>query len=217
MQDPEAVIAVVRNAFAGTEYPGDAWLVGSTDGCEPEEEVGPFRTKTDWRELNGDFLDNFPGALHFFSEAALRFFLPAYLVADLRGQLHTADPCFTLTHGFCELDRPALGEEKPMPPPFGRSAFVNPRRYGALTFEDYAHYRLSVFPREEATAIVAYLEHLRAATDLRAACIQAALDRFWYQRARSAPATAELTRHLKQQREFMDYLDSQTAPEGPVA
>ena len=43
----------------------------------------------------------------------------------------------------------------------GRTQFVNPRRFGAMTFCDYARFRLSVFTREEAGAIVAYLEFKR--------------------------------------------------------
>ena len=40
----------------------------------------------------------------------------------------------------------------------GKSAFVNPRRYGAMTWHDHARCLLSVFTREEAQAIVAYLK-----------------------------------------------------------
>lgn len=45
-------------------------------------------------------LDAHYSALSFFSEAAFRFFFPAYLIADLRGELRTADPLFHLTGGF---------------------------------------------------------------------------------------------------------------------
>jgi hypothetical protein len=38
---------------------------------------------------------------------------------------------------------------------------MNPRRYGAMTSHDYARYRLSIFTKEEATAIVAYLRYKR--------------------------------------------------------
>jgi hypothetical protein len=45
-------------------------------------------------------LDGHANALGYFSEAGFRFFLPAYLIADLHGQLNTADPLFHMTHGF---------------------------------------------------------------------------------------------------------------------
>ena len=62
----------------------------------------------------------------------------------------------------------------------GKSAFVNPLRYGTMTWHDYARCQLSVFIREEAGAIVAYLEYRRDA-DLHgfyAEEIHAALDSF---------------------------------------
>src|SRR5262249_17670226 len=41
-------------------------------------------------------------ALAFFSHAAHRYYLPAFLIADVLDLLRTADPIFYLTHG---LDR----------------------------------------------------------------------------------------------------------------
>jgi hypothetical protein len=43
MQDVEAAMTLIHRAFDPAVYPGDAWLIGSRDGCEPEDEVGPFR------------------------------------------------------------------------------------------------------------------------------------------------------------------------------
>src|SRR5262245_25648763 len=100
MSDQEAIIAKIQAAFGANDYPGDYYLQGSFDGTEPEDEVGPFRGKQVWGEIEPDFLDAHAAALSFFSEAGLRFFLPAYLVADLRDQLSTADPLFHLIHGF---------------------------------------------------------------------------------------------------------------------
>ena len=68
---------------------------GSFDGCEPAEEVGPFTTIEDWRLAEPALLDAHYCALSFFSAGGFRFFIPAYMVADLRGQLLTADPCST--------------------------------------------------------------------------------------------------------------------------
>jgi hypothetical protein len=110
------------------------------------------------------------------ADALMRYFLPAYLIADVRDELKTADPVFTLTYGFAT------------------SAFVNPIRYGGITTEDYARFRLSVFSREEASAIVDYLQFARERDDLGLTrdAVDAALQRFWLERARSAPAMADL-------------------------
>ncbi len=181
-------------------------LQGSFEGDEPFDEVEPFKGHTDWKALEPAFLDAHAGALSFFTPAAFRFYLPAYLVADLQGQLKTADPEFHLTHGFTdnmvEIPTPVRLFKRTI----GKSELVNPRRYGAMTFHDYARYRLSVFTREEAAAICTYLEYrTHAAThDFEKPHLQAALDAFWLERARSAPTAESLRQYLAEQAEFIE-------------
>jgi len=91
-QSKEAVIRSVIAAFENTSYPGDDYLLGSRQGCEPSDEVLAFQLKVKWQELTAEFLDQHAGALHFFSEAGLRFFLPVFLVVDVRGELKYAEP-----------------------------------------------------------------------------------------------------------------------------
>ena len=45
MIDKEIVIEQIREVFDGNVYPGDAFLQGSFEGCEPYEEAGFFRGK----------------------------------------------------------------------------------------------------------------------------------------------------------------------------
>jgi len=198
MMDKDSVAAAIRGAFARTPYPGDPFLVGSTEGCEPEEEAGAFRGLTDWREIDAAFLDGHYVALSFFSEGAFRFFLPAFMLADLEGGLLTADPVGELTGGFSELSIEVEAGGRTFTRRSGGACLLNPRRYGAMTFGDYSRMRLSVFTREEAAAIVAYLEY-RGETDdsgSSRAAIAVALDRFWRERARSAPPAAALDAHV---------------------
>ncbi|MGE0548686.1 MAG: DUF6714 family protein [Kofleriaceae bacterium] len=94
MTDREAaLLAQIEAAFANVRYPGDDDLTNSTYGSEAEALVRDFRGKTDWRALSADFLNNAAEgcALSFFSHAALRFYLPAYLMADVRGELTSGD------------------------------------------------------------------------------------------------------------------------------
>lgn len=205
MSDIQAVIEAIRHAFAESDYPGDAYLQGSREGCEPGEEVGPFAGKRRWQEVEPAFLDAHAGALSFFSEAGLRFYLPAYLVADLNGQLGVADPLFHVTHGFAEVDVEVPTSGGTHLVRAGKSALVNPRRYGAMAFQDYARYRLSVFAREEAEAIVAYLEYRRDVTTTGTVreVIDAALESFWLERAQTAPRLEDLRRHVAQQNAFL--------------
>ena len=91
MQKKEEVINRIVQAFSSTLYPGDQFLQGTFEGCEPFDEVGAFVGKTDWRSLDCKMLDAHYCALNFFSEGGFRFFLPAYLITDLRDELLTAD------------------------------------------------------------------------------------------------------------------------------
>ena len=205
MTDREAVIEHIHKAFDPTPYPGDAYLLGSSEGCEPAEEAAPFKGQRDWGALDAELLDSRYNALSFFSEAAFRFFLPAYLIADLLGKLKTADPLFHLTGGFHEISVRVPMRTRDFTRRTGGSVLVNPRRYGAITFGDYARYRLSVFTREEARAIVAYL-HCRRDADvdgLHGAAIDAALDSFWLERAERAPSAESLERHLEEEKEYL--------------
>jgi hypothetical protein len=78
--DRDALIAAIDGAFTA-EHPGNPFLQGSFEGCEPFDEVGAFVGQTDWRTLEPGFLDDHASALSFFSEAGLRCYLPACLVA----------------------------------------------------------------------------------------------------------------------------------------
>jgi hypothetical protein len=190
----EPVIAEIISAFGDNEYPGDEYLLGSREGCEPFEEIQPFIGQADWKNVPAKLMDDHSGALHFFSEAGLRFYLPAYLVADLREELQSAEPVFTLTNGFSNLSVPHEIDGQIFIHKTGKDAFINPKRYGALTFEDYARFRLSVFTRQEAKAITSYLEFKRDQVSLafEREQIVAALDAFWYQRGKTAPSGQQL-------------------------
>ena len=201
----QEVIARIQEAFGTNAYPGDGFLQGSFEGCEPYDEVGAFVGKTDWRTLDSAMLDTHYTALGFFSEAGFRFFLPAYLIADLRGELRTAEPLFHLWHGFA-----SISAEVPVPPETfvrtsGGATLLNPRRYGAMTWGDYARYRLSVFTREEAQAIVAYMSCKieQDTMGMDQPRIDAALKEFWLDRAEHAPTREALEGHLKEERAFM--------------
>ncbi|HSL05890.1 MAG TPA: hypothetical protein VK901_20435 [Nitrospiraceae bacterium] len=111
------------------------------------------------------------------------------MIADLEDQLQTADPVFHLTNGFSDKIIQFSAGQRIYGKTIGKSAFVNPQRYGAMTRQDHARCRLSVFTREEADAIVAYLEYKRDVDLLKfnADEIDAALDSFWWDRAVNGP------------------------------
>jgi len=205
MQSKEQVIEHIRQAFCDTERPSDPFLQGSHEGCEPGESVAPFIGVADWSQLDPAILDASYNALSFFSEGGFRYFLPAYLIADLQDRLQTADPVFHLTNGFSDKVIKIPAGQRSYEKTIGKSAFVNPLRYGAMTWHDHARSQLSVFTREEAGAIVAYLEYKRD-TDphgLNAEEINAGLDTFWRNRAANGPTHHAVRQHLKEEAEYM--------------
>lgn len=205
MREKQRVIEHIRQAFRETERPGDAFLQGSHEGCEPGESVAPFIGITDWSQLNPTILDANYTVLSFLSEGGFRYFLPAYLIADLEERLQTAEPLFHLTNGFFDRVLKMPAGPRVYEKTIGKSAFVNPRRYGAMTWHDHARCQLSVFTREEAGAILAYLEYKRDKDPhgLNAEEINAALDSFWRDRAANGPTHQSVRQHLTEEAEYL--------------
>jgi predicted RNA polymerase sigma factor len=75
---------------------------------------------------------------------------------------------------------------------------------GAMTWSDSARHRLSVFTREEAKAIVAYMTYKseRDSAGLDRARIDAALNEFWFDRAENAPTRAVVEAHVREEERF---------------
>jgi hypothetical protein len=142
------------------------------EGDEPFLLEREFAGKNDWTRLDAAFLDQAPdgyaSALSFFSDEAFRFYLPAYLIADIDGALGSSDPVFHLCHG---LDNSSKDER------------VNPRRYGKQTWFDLMSRKFGIFTREESKAIVEYLKFKGEADDFMKERIDQALKNYWFARA----------------------------------
>lgn len=203
--DAQRVIEQIRKAFQNTEHPGDAFLQGSQEGCEPGEVTSPFKGVAHWTQIDQAILDPNYTALSFFSEGGFRHFLPAFLIADLNDQLQTADPIFHLTNGFSDQVVKLPAGSRIYDKTIGKSAFVNPRRYGAMTWHDFVCSKLAIFTREEAGAIVAYLEWKRDADPhgINREEIDAALNSFWRLRAKEAPTHETLRQHLQSEAAYL--------------
>jgi hypothetical protein len=201
--DKDHLIELIRLAFSHTDHPGDGFLLGSRESDDAFEAVEPFRGHSDWSTVDPAILDENYDALSFLSEGGFRFFLPAFLIADLNGLLETADAVFHLASSFHDTTVNVPIGDQVFEKRIGKSALLNPRRFGAMTFEDYARFRLSVFTRQEAAAIVAYLEYRRSLPDaLDREEIEAALDSFWRDRAATAPTADLLAAHIESEDRF---------------
>lgn len=166
----DPLIENIPTAFAKVVYPGDDNLTDSTYGEEPEALVEDFRGKTDWRALDAAFLDQAPdgwgSALSFFSGPALRFYLPAYLIADVNGQLQTADPGFSLCWGLT----PMAAAKKIAKP------------WGGGTIGEYTTARFDLFDAAQVSTIVAYLWWKLESSGGYDPVIEQALEHYWLDR-----------------------------------
>lgn len=112
-QDPEisALLHEIRAAFAQTPYPGDDQLSGSEQGDEPAENAMELRG-IPWLTAHPILLARCHTALSFLSTDGFRYYLPAFLSADLLAfdsvwKAHAdanwesnAEPVFELTRGL---------------------------------------------------------------------------------------------------------------------
>jgi Family of unknown function (DUF6714) len=168
----ERLKAEISDAFSSVERPAGWALRGSSEGDEPFLVEKEFQDKADWRTVDPKFLDQAPNglasALSFLSDEAFRYYLPAYLLADLDGRLQRVDPVFYLCHGLTDA---------------GRQAAVNPQRYGARTWLDAQQHRFSVFTKAQARAIRSYLRYKAEVDVLSRTEIEEALKNYWSARA----------------------------------
>ena len=163
------LIERLEKAFEAVIYPGDNNLTVSTYGEEPAALVETFRDKTDWHALSAAFLDQAPdgwgSALSFFSAAALQFYLPAYLIADIRGELKIADPAIRLC--------------APVTPSADRQKIAKP--WGGGTLGQRNREAFALFDAQQASAIVAYLRWKLEIGGYQPT-IEQALEYYWSQR-----------------------------------
>jgi hypothetical protein len=173
MTQTNDLIARIEQAFADVAYPGDDDLTDSSYGEEPAAPIEDFRGKTDWRALDSGFLDQAPdgwaSALSFFSGRALRFYLPAYLIADLRGELMSADPVSRL----CSSVTPQLESKKIA------------KAWGGGTMGDHARAAFALYDAAQVSVIVEYLWWRRETTDGYDLLIDQALESYWLERDES--------------------------------
>jgi hypothetical protein len=160
----------IKIAFASVEYPGDNDITNSTYGAEPEALKREFTAKKDWRILDSKFLDQAPEgwrtALGFFSDRAFHFYLPAYLIADIRGDLTEVCPEFHLYYGITARNKNDKIAEI----------------WGGGTVGSRARQRFDLFSKEQAAVIVDYLQwKLNIYEDQE---IIQALDNYWLVRIR---------------------------------
>jgi hypothetical protein len=99
----DRVLGLVRKAFEGVKLGEGVGLRQGqgVDDYADECTLASYRAqdeKDDWSAIPIADLDRCYSSLSFFDADGMRFHLPAYLVADLKGCLQTADPLFHLVY-----------------------------------------------------------------------------------------------------------------------
>lgn len=184
--DPQVadLFRLIRDAFAATPYPGDNRLCGSDQGDEPAEYAMELRGLR-WETVHPELLAHCYAALSFLSAEGFRYFLPAFLLADLLEWESNANPVFHLTHGHAEAEAeveldPAIWEG--LETLFGEKAAAVLRNVGDHHLRSdrrqYAIARHAGFTRQERLAIIRYLEY-RAIDDYERPEIESALAGYW--------------------------------------
>ena len=188
--DPEiaALCAEIRSAFASTPRPPENDLCACRDD-EAAENAMELRGLA-WSSIHPELLANCYTALTFLSNAAHRYYLPAFLIADLMYLSNwdpifssNAEPVFGLTYGLYEPEEadltPADRQELEGILGAGRLAFleahppvVNERRLDTI-------HRMRGFTLPERRAIIRYLEYRAEDDDFHAAMIRPALQSYW--------------------------------------
>lgn len=89
----DELIIRISGAFRGVTLGNGVGLqqARGLDDFEDEETCAAYREsdeKQDWRAISSDDLNHFNSSLSFFDPEGMRFHLPAFMVAELRGEYH---------------------------------------------------------------------------------------------------------------------------------
>ena len=167
LKSAEPLIAELYEVFPAKRYESIGSLVGVyvDIGGEVSDLEREFADKTDWTQIDPEWLDAAPNgwasARSFFSDAARLFYLPAYILADIHGQLeHSNGAAFDLTHGFVPAVKPKDVER------LGEELSVN---WSDLT-------------EAQVRAVVRFLEWAAVWNEFDGEDIRPALEAYWYPR-----------------------------------
>ena len=164
----DKLIEQIRSAFADVKYPGDKKLTNSF-GEEAEALENEFRGITDWSALDPEFLNQAPSgwgtAMSFFSGEGLQFYLPAYLIVDIKGLLEIGDA----TTRLCSFVTPQMENRKLA------------KFYGGGTLGEHARKEFELFSPHQVSAIVSYLRW-KLEKDGYNPTVEQALENYWLTR-----------------------------------
>jgi hypothetical protein len=167
LSNKDQLIQKIAEAFSEVEFPGSDKLVAPSYGEEPDQVRNHFAGQSNWNKLAPGFLD-FDGALSFFSDQAFRFYLPAFMIADLNEQLEYNNPAIRL----CWALTPQSENQKIA------------KVWGGGTIGERAKECFGHFSEEQVQSIVSYLDW-KALKEEGNLTIEQALENYWLKRRNS--------------------------------
>lgn len=135
------LIQKIVDAFSGIEFPGDDKLVNPSYDEEPDLVRNHFVGQNNWNKLTPEFID-FDGALSYFSNEAFRFYIPAFMIADIHGELKNNDPTVPLCWSLI--------------PPSETQKIA--KVWGGGTMKSQSSERFKDFSEEQISSIIFYLQ-----------------------------------------------------------
>lgn len=160
----DKLIQLITIAFSEVEFPGNNNLIHSSYGDEPLLVSNHFSGKNDWKKLTPEFLD-FDGALSFLSDEAFRFYIPAFMIADINESLVYNDPTVRL----CWTVTPQSEQEKIA------------KVWNGGTVGEIAKANFDKFSKIQVSAIISYLQRRLSQVEYDY-IIKQALENYWLQR-----------------------------------
>ena len=93
----EALKSLIKAAFADTEYPGDDHIAGCSRsltpiGCGDCDPIAAHFKGTTWQEHNLQTLAGYDDAVALFHPEARRYYLPAFMLAELENRQSEEEP-----------------------------------------------------------------------------------------------------------------------------
>lgn len=177
----EELVGTIRRAFADRQYPGDGHLCGSPQGTEPAWIALELRGVL-WNRAHPDLLAHNYAATSFLTDEGFRYYLPAFMIAELHGVESNADPVHALTDSAGDIGISAdslvqLGEA------LGAEVADVLRsvkeRAARVDLGSWARKRWAGFTLPERVAIVKYLEYRKSSDWVDADRIEATLKAYW--------------------------------------
>lgn len=181
------LILQIRSAFDATPCPSNEEICEYSDNSELAEYIFMLGS-TDWKTLHPDFLANYQTALSFITPQAFRYFLPAYMIADLMQPempeaLKLGDLLFDLAYGFADEEHKrayrALDEDEAEL--YGEELLRAQEALDSrIPFDSFEHAakKCSLFNARERGAIIQFLRY-KATDEDRKAIIELALKHYW--------------------------------------